>query len=136
MNREEGPLHAAAVAHSFFLWFVHLREESHLTEPCTIWLTFSLSLLEFVRLIDHTRDDGADRFVCARQLKTVRRQFNEYDAMKRTLLYMTITLLSYAVVVVFWLADDLVMQRRVAMFCESLFPAPFLHGIVSRLSPG
>ena len=71
--------------------------------------------------------------MCARQLKTVRKQFNEYDTMKRTLLYMTITLLSYAGVVVVWLADDLVMQRRVAIFCESvllLFPAPS-DGVVS-----
>lgn len=60
----------------------------------------------------------ANRFVCARQLKSVRKQFNEYDTMKRTLLYMTVTLMSYALVVVILLADDLVLQRRVAIFCE------------------
>lgn len=47
-----------------------------------------------------------NRFVCARQLKSVRKQFNEYGTMKRTLLYMTSTLASY--VVFFLLADDYV----------------------------
>ncbi|CAN0477642.1 unnamed protein product [Ectocarpus sp. 12 AP-2014] len=36
--------------------------------------------------------------------------------MKRTLLYMTITLASYGVVVLFLLADDLTVSRRVALF--------------------
>ena len=65
-----------------------------------------------------TNHPTGDRFVCARQLKFVRKQFNEYDTMKRTLLYMTITLSSYALVVVILLADDLVLQRRVSIFCE------------------
>ncbi|CAM9739286.1 unnamed protein product, partial [Ectocarpus fasciculatus] len=55
-------------------------------------------------------------FVCARQLKWVRKQFNEYDSMKRTLLYMTITLASYGVAVLYLLADDLTVSRRVALF--------------------
>lgn len=59
-----------------------------------------------------------DRFVCARQLRTVRKQFNEYVTMKHTLLYMTIVLTSYVALVLFLLADDLVVQRRVAVFCE------------------
>ena len=59
-----------------------------------------------------------NRFVCARQLRTVRKQFNEYDTMKYTLLYMTIVLASYVGLVLFVLADDLVVQRRVAVFCE------------------
>lgn len=59
-----------------------------------------------------------NRFVCARQLKSVRKQFNEYDSMKRTLLCMTVTLASYAVIVLFLLADDLTVSRRVALFCK------------------
>lgn len=59
-----------------------------------------------------------DRFVCVRQLKSVRKQFNEYETMKRTLLFMTITLTSFAVVVVVILAGDHVLQRRITMFCE------------------
>lgn len=60
------------------------------------------------------------RFVCARQLKWVRKQFNEYETMKRTLLYMTIVLVSYGVVVLYLLADDAVTVRRVAIFCEKI----------------
>eukprot|EP00903_Cladosiphon_okamuranus_P006656 g6499.t1 len=69
-------------------------------------------------------------FVCARQLKSVRRQFNEYDTMKRTLLYMTITLTSYAIVVVILLADDLVLQRRVAIFYPLLTTYILLWGSI------
>ncbi|CAM9700874.1 unnamed protein product [Ectocarpus sp. 4 AP-2014] len=67
-------------------------------------------------LIKHDDKMWHTGFVCARQLKWVRKQFNEYDSMKRTLLYMTITLASYGVVVLFLLADDLTVSRRVALF--------------------
>lgn len=60
----------------------------------------------------------SNRFVCARQLRSVRKQFNEYETMKYTLLYMTITLASFVGLVLFLLADDLVVQRRLAIFCE------------------
>lgn len=63
----------------------------------------------------------ANRFVCARQLKWVRKQFNEYETMKRTLLYMTITLASYVIVVLFLLGDKPVLQRRISIFCERLY---------------
>lgn len=47
----------------------------------------------------------------------VRRQFNEYVSMKRTMLYMTITLASYALFI--FLVDDTVLERRLALLCES-----------------
>lgn len=56
--------------------------------------------------------------MCVRQLKAVRRQFNEYETMTRTLLYMTLAFISYAVVVVVVLADDYITCRRVAILCE------------------
>ena len=58
------------------------------------------------------------RFVCVRQLKSVRRQFNEYDDLKRTLFYITVALLSYAFVVVILLAGRHVTVRRVSIVCE------------------
>ncbi|CAM9464833.1 unnamed protein product [Ectocarpus sp. 6 AP-2014] len=67
-------------------------------------------------LIKHDDKIWHTGFVCARQLKWVRKQFNEYDSMKRTLLYMTVTLASYGVVVLFLLADDLTVSRRVSVF--------------------
>ncbi|CAM9465258.1 unnamed protein product [Ectocarpus sp. 6 AP-2014] len=54
-------------------------------------------------------------FVCIRRLKSVRKQFNEYQTMKRTLLYLTLALLSYALVVVVLLAGQHVTVRRVAI---------------------
>ena len=54
----------------------------------------------------------------------MRKQFNEYETMKRTLLYMTITLVSYAVIVLYLLADDLVLTRRVSLFCEYCYGGP------------
>ncbi|CAM9969419.1 unnamed protein product, partial [Ectocarpus sp. 8 AP-2014] len=69
-------------------------------------------------------------FVCARQLKWVRKQFNEYEAMKRTLLYMTITLASYGVIVVYLLADDLVLGRRVSIFYPLLTTYILLWGSI------
>eukprot|EP00903_Cladosiphon_okamuranus_P006660 g6502.t2 len=55
-------------------------------------------------------------FVCIRKLKSVRKQFNEYQAMKHTLLCLTVTLVSYAVVVVVLLDGQFVIIRRVAIF--------------------
>eukprot|EP00904_Undaria_pinnatifida_P012481 jgi/Undpi1/8363/HiC_scaffold_25.g10831.m1 len=69
-------------------------------------------------------------FVCARQLKSVRKQFNEYQTMKRTLLCMTITLVSYAVVVLYLLADDLVLTRRVSLFYPLLTTYILLWGSI------
>ncbi|CAN0141568.1 unnamed protein product, partial [Ectocarpus sp. 4 AP-2014] len=69
-------------------------------------------------------------FVCARQLKWVRKQFNEYETMKRTLLYMTITLASYGVIVVYLLADDLVLGRRVSVFYPLLTTYILLWGSI------
>ncbi|CAM9905729.1 unnamed protein product, partial [Hapterophycus canaliculatus] len=69
-------------------------------------------------------------FVCARQLKSVRKQFNEYETMKRTLLYTSIALLSYPVVVLFVLGDDLTTQRRVAIFYPLLTTYILLWGSI------
>ncbi|CAM9276032.1 unnamed protein product, partial [Pylaiella littoralis] len=69
-------------------------------------------------------------FVCARQLKWVRRQFNEYETMKRTLLYMTITLASYVGVVLFLLDGKYVLQRRVAIFYPLMTTAILLWGSI------
>ncbi|CAB1110198.1 unnamed protein product [Ectocarpus sp. CCAP 1310/34] len=69
-------------------------------------------------------------FVCARQLKWVRKQFNEYETMKRTLLYMTITLASYGVIVVYLLADNLVLGRRVSVFYPLLTTYILLWGSI------
>ncbi|CAM9258383.1 unnamed protein product, partial [Scytosiphon promiscuus] len=69
-------------------------------------------------------------FVCVRQLKSVRKQFNEYETMKRTLLYTTVVLFSYAVVVVVFLGDDLTTQRRVAIFYPFLTTYNLLWGSI------
>jgi len=58
-----------------------------------------------------------NRFVCARQLKSVRRQFNEYTTMKQTLLCVTILMASYRALY-FLLDDNPVLQRRVTIVCE------------------
>ena len=58
------------------------------------------------------------RFVCARQLKSVRKQFNEYKSTKHTLLYITLCLGSFVIIVIFLLADDFVLRRRVAVLCK------------------
>lgn len=68
------------------------------------------------------------RFVCAKQLKTVRKQFNEHDTMKQTLLYMTVVLCSYPVIVIYLLADERVIERRVSLFCECYWVLVLLLG--------
>lgn len=85
--------------------------------------------------LPHRNTPHYPRFVCVRQLKSVRKQFNEYQTMKRTLLYTTGALFSYAGVVLFVLGDDLTMQRRVAIFCESLILS-FLRYAVNRFAGG
>lgn len=75
---------------------------------------FALRLLRLLRFHNH----AGDRFVCIRRLKSVRRQFNEFHIMKRTLSYLTVALLSYAVVVVVILNGQNTIVRRVAIFCE------------------
>ena len=62
-----------------------------------------------------------NRFVCARQLKSVRKQFNEYGTMRRTLLCMIITLASSRVVLIL-LEYNPVLQRRVGVLCECELP--------------
>ncbi len=61
--------------------------------------------------------------MCARQLKSVRRQFNEHDALRRTLSCMTITLASYGVVFLL-LEENHVLQRRIVIVCEFCVPSP------------
>ncbi|CAM9758034.1 unnamed protein product [Ascophyllum nodosum] len=65
-------------------------------------------------------------FVCARQLKSVRKQFNEYKSTKHTLLYITLCLGSFVIIVIFLLADDFVLRRRVAV----LYPVMTTHGLL------
>lgn len=77
----------------------------------------SLSALLSLRVHNHHNHAG-DRFVCIRRLKSVRKQFNEYHIMKRTLSYLTAALLSYAGVVVVLLNGQNVLVRRVAILCE------------------
>lgn len=76
-------------------------------------------LLAHARTHTHERKNKllACRFVCIRRLKSVRRQFNEYQTMKKTLLCLTVALLSYALVVVVLLAGQHVIVRRVAILC-------------------
>ena len=69
--------------------------------------------------------------MCARQLKSVRRQFNEYGTMRRTLLGMTITIASY-VAVLFLVGGDEVLQRRITIFCELCLPS-LRHELVAIL---
>ncbi|CAM9633812.1 unnamed protein product [Ectocarpus sp. 13 AM-2016] len=85
-------------------------------------------------LIKHDDHMWHTVFVCARQLKWVRKQFNEYDSMKRTLLYMTITLASYGVLVLFLLADDLTVSRRVALFYPVMTTYILLWGSIREPS--
>ncbi len=63
---------------------------------------------------------GIFRFVLGRQLRWVRKQFNEYETMRHTLIYLTLALFSYAVIVVAILDNHHVIVRRVAIVCESL----------------
>eukprot|EP00903_Cladosiphon_okamuranus_P006658 g6501.t1 len=69
-------------------------------------------------------------FVCMWRLKFVRRQFNEYDTMKSTLLCLTVTLVSYAVVVVVLLDGQFVIIRRVAIFYPLLTTYILLWGSI------
>eukprot|EP00904_Undaria_pinnatifida_P012482 jgi/Undpi1/8364/HiC_scaffold_25.g10832.m1 len=69
-------------------------------------------------------------FVCVRQLKLVRKQFNEYETLKRTLLLITIALLSYAVAVVVLLGDRPVIARRVSIFYPVLTTYILLWGSI------
>lgn len=60
------------------------------------------------------------RFVCVRQLRWVRKQFNEYKEMTRTLLCVTLISVSYALVVVVALdSSHQMLARRLAIVCES-----------------
>ncbi|CAN0505245.1 unnamed protein product, partial [Laminaria digitata] len=70
------------------------------------------------------------RFVCVRQLKSVRKQFNEYDTMKKTLFYITLALLSYALVVVVLLAGRHVTARRVSIVYPVLTTYILLWGSI------
>ncbi|CAM9864710.1 unnamed protein product [Ectocarpus sp. 6 AP-2014] len=56
--------------------------------------------------------------VCARQLRWVRKQFNEYEAMKWTLSCLTILLFSYTIVVAIVLDGHHCFVRRVAIVWE------------------
>ncbi|CAN0194843.1 unnamed protein product, partial [Ectocarpus sp. 13 AM-2016] len=56
--------------------------------------------------------------VCARQLRWVRKQFNEYETMKRTLSCLTLLLFSYAIVVAIVLDGHHSCVRRVAIVWE------------------
>lgn len=69
--------------------------------------------------VEHALLTPRSRCVCARQLKSVRKQFNEYRATNRTMLHVTITLASY--VVFLFLVDDFVLRRRIGIVCESYF---------------
>lgn len=60
----------------------------------------------------------ANRVVCVRQLKWVRKQFNEYEKTRRTQIYMSVTLASYVVVALLLADDHPVLQRRINIFCE------------------
>ena len=55
--------------------------------------------------------------MCSLQLKSVRRQFNEYETMRRTVVCMILTLISFQVVMVLLEGDD-VLKRRVGILCE------------------
>lgn len=73
------------------------------------------------------------RFVCTRQLKWVRKQFNEFETIRRTLLIFTLLLGSFAAIVVVLLADDRVAARRVALLCETMTRCP-LASVPKQLS--
>ncbi|CAB1105051.1 unnamed protein product [Ectocarpus sp. CCAP 1310/34] len=65
-------------------------------------------------------------FVCTRQLRWVRKQFNEYETMKWTLSCLTLLLFSYVVVVVVVLDNQHVYVRRVAI----VYPALTTHAVL------
>ncbi|CBJ31531.1 signal transducer, putative [Ectocarpus siliculosus] len=71
-------------------------------------------------------------FVCTRQLKWVRKQFNEYETMKWTLSCLTLLLFSYAVVVVVVLDGQHVYVRRVAIVYPALTTHTVLWGSIGR----
>ncbi|CAM9258459.1 unnamed protein product [Scytosiphon promiscuus] len=69
-------------------------------------------------------------FVCIRRLKTVRKQFNEYHTLTHTLMWLTVALLSYAVVVVVLLDGRHVVIRRVAIFYPMITTYILLWGSI------
>ncbi|CAN0088475.1 unnamed protein product [Ectocarpus sp. 12 AP-2014] len=71
-------------------------------------------------------------FVCARQLRWVRKQFNEYEAMKWTLSCLTLLLLSYAAVVAIVLNNQHVYVRRVAIVYPVLTTYTLLWGSIGE----
>eukprot|EP00903_Cladosiphon_okamuranus_P013298 g12395.t2 len=71
-------------------------------------------------------------FVCGRQLRWVRKQFNEYQAMKRTLIYLTLILFTYAIVVVGILDNHHVTVRRVAIVYPALTTHTLLWGSIGE----
>ncbi|CAM9247127.1 unnamed protein product [Ectocarpus sp. 4 AP-2014] len=71
-------------------------------------------------------------FVCTRQLKWVRKQFNEYETMKWTLSCLTLLLFSYAVVVVVVLDGQHVFVRRVAIVYPALTTHTVLWGSIGE----
>ncbi|CAM9864575.1 unnamed protein product [Ectocarpus sp. 6 AP-2014] len=71
-------------------------------------------------------------FVCARQLRWVRKQFNEYEAMKWTLSCLTLLLFSYAAVVAIVLNNQHVYVRRVAIVYPVLTTYTLLWGSIGE----
>ncbi|CAM9480659.1 unnamed protein product, partial [Ascophyllum nodosum] len=71
-------------------------------------------------------------FVCARQLKGVRKQFNEYNSMKWTLFIITMVLISYPIIVIILLEDKITIQRRVALFYPLITTHVMLWGIIQK----
>ncbi|CAB1104899.1 unnamed protein product [Ectocarpus sp. CCAP 1310/34] len=71
-------------------------------------------------------------FVCARQLRWVRKQFNEYEAMKWTLSCLTLLLFSYAAVVAIILNNRHVYVRRVAIVYPVLTTYTLLWGSIGE----
>ncbi|CAM9372968.1 unnamed protein product [Ectocarpus fasciculatus] len=70
--------------------------------------------------------------VCARQLRGVRKQFNEYEAMRWTLSCLTLLLLSYAAVVAIVLNGHHVYVRRVAIVYPVLSTYTLLWGSIGE----
>ncbi|CAM9451135.1 unnamed protein product, partial [Ectocarpus sp. 4 AP-2014] len=71
-------------------------------------------------------------FVCTRQLRWVRKQFNEYEAMKWTLSCLTLLLFSYAAVVAIILNNQHVLVRRVAIVYPVLSTYTLLWGSIGE----
>lgn len=58
------------------------------------------------------------RCVCVRQLRWVRKQYNEYESLKLSLLAASLMLVTYRLIINFVLSGDPLFQRRLSIICK------------------